>query len=178
MPEKKGNTSYFIKDEISVPVKGGEISNYTGVGVKYTEPNFGNIEGMAAFKISESKTGGFGEIKYTTPKLVENWSIESRTRVCGDYKSDDSLETSLTQRIAAKASWYIGNGLSIYEIAGVNSKISLQGDGIKSITPTSITGLGYKNMYCEFGLSKGYNLQTKQWSKITPEVYLGYKVTF
>ena len=74
----------------------------------------------------------------------------------------------MTQRVAAKGNWNLGKGFSIYEIAGANAKISLQGDGVQSVTPTSITGLGYKinkqiSVYGEFEMAQAYKVPDKKW---------------
>lgn len=177
------STSYFIKNEANYSINSNSFSNYTMLGGKYSGK--GNFEFGLALKENQSSFGGFTEAKYTSPKIGNsNWSAESRTRVMADKPYDgNNTNFSMTQRLAAKGSWNLGKGWSIYEIAGVNSKISLQGDGLQSLTPTSITGIGYNinkklNVYTEGELSKTYSVQDNSWDKLSPSVYLGAKYTF
>lgn len=166
--------SYFVKDEASFPLNGEEVGNYTGFGVK-TASSTGTYETMLAFKATESSTSGFGEFKYTSPKLGgSNWSIESRTRAMSDE--------TVTQRFAGKYSTNLSKDVSIYEIAGVNSKFSLH-SGMSSVTPVSLTGIGYNvaqnvNIYGEMEISKSYNVNSGNWGKISPNAYVGMKITF
>lgn len=183
MTIKNSSTSYFIKNEASYSVNNG-ASNYTLIGSKICKPK-GNFEVGLAFKESKTSLGGFIEGKYTSPKNEDaNWSLESRTRLQGDFPYDkEKASFSLAQRIAGKGSWDIDKGVNFYQIFGLNSKISLQGDGLQSLTPTSITGFGYDlnkklNVYIEGELSKGYDFQKKSWNDLSPAVYLGAKYTF
>lgn len=171
---EQDKVSYFIKDEASIPLTGGDVGNYTGFGVK-TSSSTGTYETMLAFKSTESSTSGFGEFKYTSPKLGgSNWSIESRTRAMSDE--------TVTQRVAAKYSTNLSKDVSIYEIAGVNSKFSLH-SGMSSVTPVSLTGVGYNvsknvNVYGEVEVSKSYNVHSGNWGKISPNAYVGMKISF
>lgn len=166
--------SYFVKDEATIPLNGGEVGNYTGFGVKTTS-SAGAYETMLAFKATESSASGFGEFKYTSPKIGgSDWSIESRTRAMSDE--------TVTQRFAGKYSTNLSKDVSIYEIAGVNSKFSLH-SGMSSVTPVSLTGVGYNvskniNVYGEVELSKSYNVSSGNWGKISPNAYVGMKVSF
>lgn len=179
MSEKQEKLSFFIKDEATIPLDNGNFANYTGV-VGKIPTDVGNLEIMPAVSVSESKVGGFLEGKFTTSKIKGTpIAFESRTRIVGDKPfGKSSFNTALTQRVAAKANVNLGKGWSVYEIAGASANISFNGDGVKSITPTSITGVGYKNVYCELGLSKSYSPRTNTWGKTTPEVYVGFKIPF
>ena len=138
-----------------------------------------------AIKETESLFGGFLESKYTSPKILNsNWALESRTRAQAEnaYKNDD-INYSLTQRIAAKGSWNLGRKWSIYQITGLNTKVSLEGDGVQSLTPVLLGGVGYNvnknlNIYAEGDLSKSYNLVKKSWNEKESSIYLGLKYTF
>ena len=169
--------SYFAKSESSISFTDGALGNYTGVGIR--QPfSFGTLEGMAAAKFSETSKGGFGEIKYTSPKVLPDTSIENRTR----FQFETSGNT-MTNRVALKYSKSLNDKFSIYEIAGATAKVSLDGEGLKSITPVSLTGVGYninKNLSCyaEGEVSKSYNTQTHTWGKVSPAAYVGVKYTF
>ncbi len=184
MPDINSKVSYFAKNEASYSINNNSFSNYTMLGSKYAGQG-GNYELGLAFKESQTSYGGFIESKYTSPKLGNsNWAIESRTRVVADKPyGDSSISNSLTQRVAGKGSWNLGKGWSLYEIAGLNSNISLQGKGLQSLTPTSITGVGYNinknwNVYAEGELSKTYSLTDNSWKDLSSSVYLGTKYTF
>lgn len=184
MPHPNVQMSYFVKNEASYSFNNKSFGDYTMLGAKRSS-RFGNLEIGLAFKATNSSLGGFGEAKYTSPKLGDsNWSIESRTRILADtpFNKDDT-NFSLTQRIAGKGSWNLGKGWNVYEIAGANAKVSLEGKGFQSVTPTSITGIGYNvnknlNVYAEGEISKSYNIQDDSWGKFSPAVYLGAKYTF
>ena len=185
MPIYNNKISYFIKNEASCSVDGGSYSNYTGIGAKVSDSGFGSIEGMVAVKPTDTKIGGFAELKYTSPKIKNSdWSIESRTRAIVEkpYKEKD-VSSSMTERVALKGSWNLGKGFSIYEIAGINSKISLDDGQLKSVTPTSITGVGYNaskkvSLYTEAEFSSKYSVPDKTWEKNSPTLYFGAKFTF
>lgn len=177
MPEKE--TKYFIKNETSVSANNGEIGNYTGIGASATKPE-GTFEVMFASKFSNSSNSQFTEFKYTSPKIGKNISIQSRARLITDSKSPKSLTERLTLNTCYK------NGLiNIYENAGLNSKFIVSGEnaGLTSITPTSLTGVGYNvtnnfSIYGECEISKTYNVKSKNWGKISPAFYFGTKLTF
>ena len=167
---------FFVKNESSVSLTNGTLGNYTGAGVKYSGSS-GTYEGMLAFKANETSKGGFGEFKYTTPKK-HDLAFESRTRVQFETRGN-----SITTRVAGKFSKDIGKNFNIYEIAGATAKISLEGKGFQSITPMSLTGLGYNinkklSCYTELELSKSYNPSSKSWGAFAPSSYLGIKYTF
>jgi len=184
MPEKTKPT-FYLKNEASASFTSESYSDYTGVGLNISDKSFGSADVVIAGKASNTSFGGFAEAKYTTPKFANsNWSAESRTRFCIDesYKNREP-SIYMTQRVAAKGNWNLGKGFGIYEIAGANAKISLQGEGVQSITPTSITGVSYKvgkktNLYGEIELTKGYNLAENKWNNFGCGGYLGVKVTF
>ena len=173
MPEP----SYFAKNESSISFTDGTIGNYTGVGIK--QPfSFGTLVGLAATKFSETSKGGFGEVKYTSPKVLPDTSVENRTR----FQFEDSANT-MTNRVALKYSKSLNDKFSIYEIAGATAKVSLDGDGLKSVTPVSLTGVGYNinhnlSCYAEGEVSKSYNPQSHTWGNISPAGYVGIKYTF
>ena len=185
MPIHNNKISYFIKNEASCSVNDGSCSNYTGIGAKVSNSGLGSFEGMVAVKPTDTNIGGFAELKYTSPKIKNSdWAIESRTRAIIEkpYK-EKVLESSLTERVALKGSWNLGKGFSIYEITGINSKISLDDGQLKSVTPTSITGVGYNvskkvNLYTEAEFSSKYSVPDKTWEKNSPSVYLGAKFAF
>lgn len=172
MPNNK--PSFFLKNEASVSLKDGTLGDYLGGGIKYSSSS-GTYEGMLAFKANETSKGGFGEFKYTTPKL-HDFALESRTRA--------QFETSgntMTTRLAGKYSKNIGK-FNIYEIAGATAKLSLEG-GAQSVTPVSLTGVGYNitprlSCYAEGELSKSYNLKKHSWGDFSPSAYLGVKYAF
>ena len=178
------NSTYFIKNEAGYSFNNQNFGNYIMLGGKYTS-NYGNLEAGLAFKTSLTSVGGFFEGKYTTPKFGKsNLALESRTRMQVDKAyGKDNADSSLAERLAVKGSWDLGKGLSLYEIAGLNAKISMQGDGLKSLTPMSLTGLGYNvnkklNIYLEGELSKTYDLKNECWDRFSPAVYVGAKYTF
>ena len=183
MPDKK--TSNFIKNEYCNNISNDTWANYTGIGHSVSTPELGKVEGLLAIRISDTTLGGFGEVKYTTPKIKDSeWSFESRTRVHIDESQKDcNLAKNLTQRLAFKGIWDSNMGVSLYEIMGINSKISLQGEGMKSITPTSITGVNCNvskniSIYGEVEASKTYNIAEKKWNNFSPATYLGLKIAF
>lgn len=174
--------SGFIKNEANYNFKNNSYGNYTGIGAKHSS-KIGNIEALLAFKKTDSSIGGFLEGKYTTPKFLDdNIQIESRTRLVSD-KPDESSHASfsLTQRVAAKGAIKLNNKFSIYEIAGVNANISLEGEGLKSLTPTSITGFNYDLnkkvcLYTEIELSKPYDCKKKSFEDLSTSGYIGVKI--
>lgn len=181
---EKGKLTLFAKDEASKSFTSPSWSNYAGGGLNYSD-TFGSVDVFIAGKTTNSGHGSFIEGKYTTPKIANSdWAIELRTRGCEDisYETGDK-SIYMTQRVAAKGSWSLPKNFSIYQIAGVNAKFDLQGNGVQSITPTSITGVGYKvtknfSVYCEFEMTKGYNFVNNKWDKFGCGGYIGGKVTF
>lgn len=166
------NKSFFVKNEASISLRDGSIGDYLGGGIKYSTQT-GSYEGMVAFRANKDSKGGFAEFKYTTPK-VKDMALESRTRV-----QIEDTGNSMTTRLAAKYSTNIGK-INIYEIAGATAKFK---GGLKSLTPSSLTGAGINvtpklNCYVEGEVSKSYNAQTKSWGKFSPAAYVGVKYTF
>lgn len=166
----------FAKSEGST-----SCSYFTGGGINLSREDLGSLDLFVAEKVTNTASGNFIETKYATPG---KYAAEFRTRFCFDetYKEGDS-SIYMTQRVAAKGNWNLGKGFSIYEIAGANAKISLQGDGVQSVTPTSITGLGYKinkqiSVYGEFEMAQAYKVPDKKWDDFKCGGYLGIKVTF
>lgn len=168
---------YFIKNEASFPLTDGNITNYTGLGVKTTNAG-GSYESMIAFKVTEDSKGGFYEFKYTTPKLGKSdIAFESRSRAIFDDKSGNSV----TERAALKYSKNLGKNFNIYEIAGANTEFTKK--GFVSVSPTLLSGVGYNinknlNIYMEADVSKSYNAQNKSWGDINSNLYFGAKFTF
>lgn len=183
-PAENMNMTTYIKNEASASLTSKSFSDYAGIGMNLSGENWGGVDAFVAGKATNSSLGGFLEGKYTTPKIADsNWSLESRTRLCTDkpYKADD-LSIYMTQRVAGKGNWNLGKGVGIYEIAGVSSKISFQGKGVQSITPTSITGVSYKvsgktSIYGEVEVTKPYSLAEKGWKPLGCGVYFGLKMT-
>lgn len=170
-------TDFFAKSETSLPLDNKGSSGYHfDIGAKWATPA-GSIESLVAFKQSANSKGGFGELKLTSP-YVGNMAMESRTRL--------QFETSgntATQRVAAKYSQSLKKGFSIYNITGASAKFSMEGGGTQSITPVCLTGVGYKfnkelSTYCEYELSKGYDMKKHTWGKVASNMYIGVKYTF
>lgn len=167
----------FVKNETSIPLNSdGMSSNHFDVGVKEAT-EYGTFEGALAYKINENTEGVFTEFKYTTPS-VENFALETRTRM-----QFMNTGNSMTERVALKSSKKLGKGFSIYNITGASANISLEGNGLQSVTPVSLTGVGYsfnKNLsaYVEYEGSMPYNTQTKKWGDYSSNMYMGVKYTF
>lgn len=181
----KGKVTIFTKDEASKSFTSPNWSNYAGIGLNYSEESLGSVDVLIAGKVTNSSSGSFIEGKYTTPKVAHSdWSVELRTRGCEDISHETGDKSIyITQRVAAKGSWNLPKGFSVYQIAGVNAKIDLQGEGAQSLTPTSITGLGYKvnehvSIYGEFELYKGYDIPKANWNDTSCGTYLGIKIGF
>ena len=169
---KSFNINSFIKSESFYSSK-DNFGNYSGAGFKIQGSN-GSVESLLAVKPTNNSIGGFGEFKYTSPKILNsNWSLESRTRAIANKKQDgQNIDFSLTQRVAAKGAWNINDNWNIYEIAGLNLKVPLNKNDMVSLTPTSITGVGYNindklSSYAEVEVSNN-----------SPTVYLGCKYNF
>lgn len=167
---------YFIKNEASMSFTNKNLGNYTGVGMRFSKPS-GSYEGMVAFKSNDTSTGGFGEFKYTTPKH-NNLAFESRTRI-----QLESAGNSMTMRMAGKYSKNLGKDFNIYEITGVSAKLPFESKKAQSVTPVSLTGIGYNinsnlSCYAEGEISKSYNINSKDWGKTSTNAYLGIKYTF
>ena len=178
------NTDLYVKNESSYDPMSENYSNYTFLGVKISG-KYGSSDLGGAVKFTDSSSGGFVEYKYTTPKFVgSKLAFESRTRFIADKPyGEDDFSKSLTQRLAFKGSWNLGKDFSVYEITGASVKLSLEGKGFQSVTPTSITGVGYNvnknfHIYGEVEVSRGYSVSKNAWGKTTPSFYLGVKYTF
>lgn len=184
MSDNKDNKySYSLTNEASYGVTSESWSDYTAARIKRTEDS-GTTEFGVAYKETDNSRGVFIEGKYTSPKLNEtNWSLESRTRIHGDFSKDEETHSSsLTQRIAAKGSWKLDDNLSIYEIAGASTSISLDKGSVKTLTPLSLTGISYNykngSIYLEGEVSKSYKVPTKNWNNVSLAVYAGIKISF
>jgi hypothetical protein len=182
-PENNNNsTSLFFKSESSF--SSDSCSNYTGIGARHITERAGTFEGLTAFRASDSTIGGFQEFRYTTPEFGNSdLYVESKSRLMVDDSYDGPVSVDVTEQLALKGSWNLGNGVGLYEIAGATSRFSLQGNGVKSVGPISITGLSYNptpkvGVYGELVLSKPYDMQSKAWKKLTPSGCLGVKVVF
>ena len=167
---------FFAKSETSLSLDDCGIGNYTGLGIKQSR-SWGTLEGLTAFKANEKTRELMLEGKYTTPKFGD-FALENRTRVMSGNYGD-----TMTERVACKYSKSLGNGFSIYNITGANAKIALNGDGLKSITPVTLTGLGYNvnkqlSTYVEYEGSKGYDTQSHKWGNFVSNMYFGIKYTF
>ena len=166
---------YFVKNETSLPLdKDGTSGNHCDIGVRQAT-SIGTFEGAIAYKVNENSEGCFGEFKYTTPS-VRNFALESRTR--GQFVDTGN---NMTERLALKYSQNLGKGFSIYNITGASANISFEGEGLKSITPVNLTGLGYSfnkkvGAYLEYEGTKSYNIKTKKWGNFSSNVYIGVKV--
>lgn len=182
MPKDNIETSLFFKTENSFSATSN--GNYTGIGARFTTENAGTFEGLTAFKSTDSAIGGFQEVRYTTPEIGNsNLYVESKGRVLLEDAYDGPLSVDATEQLALKGSWKLGSQVGLYQLAGATSKFSLQGAGVKSVAPISITGVSCNptpksSAYCELVLSKPYDFQKKAWGEFSPSVCVGLRITF
>lgn len=183
MGGEKDKISCFIKDEGTYSPSADSFNNYTLVGIRKNGES-GSVEGGVAFKVTDNSYGGFSEVKLTTEEFAPNLSLESRTRLCFDkpYKSDRT-NVNTTQRFAVKGSWDIDRNWNIYETAGVSLDYDLLEDELRTIGPTSVTGVGYKinkntSLYGEVTLSRTYKPENETWNRLSSSVTLGVKIGF
>ena len=71
---------------------------------------------------------------------------------------------------------------NLYVRAGASATASLHGDGLQTIAPTVIGGVGYNitqdfNMSLEADISRGYDCQEQKWKHpINPTITFGFKI--
>lgn len=180
----------YLKTEFSYDTK---LGNYTGYAQKgkfsFLNKEF-KTDKMIALKGNNADWGVFGEYKINTPPLFDikfgnkqdlNCKLESRTRL-GWQKTNSKDENSvyLNERLALKTS-YSNDRLGIYNITGLNSKVS----NSNSVTPMVLTGVEYQfgenkkfSAYFEYEGSKPFNLTDLKWKDFKNAFYLGGKYTF
>lgn len=170
-----GNWQPFIKNETSYSLTNHSYGDYLGTGVQ-TSNKTGKYQFMLAGKATSDNVGGFAEFKYATPEIAPHLRGQIRERY---FVMDNGNQSSTL--VGGVYSNNFGKNFNIYEIAGTN--IGVSSKGFDSVTPISITGVGYKindnmSIYTELDVSKGYNLKNKNWNNPSAGVTLGFSATF
>lgn len=182
--KKSNNLSCFLKGEVSVSLEDESFSSYNGVGVKYGG-GYGSVEGYFAGKITDDTQGYFLEGKYTTPKIMDtNLSGEVRARSFTNWDKDGGKPTYSANFRGSIGYSTTYDDWSLYARAGVSANVSLHGEGVQTVSPTVICGIGYNvtpdsSIYAEAELSRGYDCQNHKWkSAVQPTLTFGGRVNF
>ncbi len=111
-----------------------------------------------------------------------NLTGEARTRVFTNWDKDGgepAHSVNFRGSIGYSTNYEDWN---LYVRAGASATASLHGNGLQTIAPTVIGGVGYNitqdfNMYLEADISRGYDCQEQKWKHSTkPTITFGFKI--